>query len=104
MPHTSKVIQYRVKAERAAENVAAIRAVFDELHTVRPQGVRYVAFVLADGVTFMHLIAFDSAEQSEAFSALATFRAFSNGVKARCETMPVVSAVSQIAAFGAFNQ
>jgi hypothetical protein len=104
MPHTSTIIQYRVKAERAAENVAAIRAVFDELHRVRLKGVRYAVFVQADGVTFMHLVAFDSAQQGEAFSSLATFRAFREGVKARCETVPVVSAVSEITAYGAFNQ
>jgi hypothetical protein len=104
MPHTSNIIQYRVKAERAAENAAAIRAVFDELHTVRLEGVRYAAFVFADGLTFMHLVAFDSVEQGEAFASLATFRAFRDGVQARCETMPVVSAVSEIAAYGAFNQ
>jgi len=33
------MVRYRVKPERAAENVELVRAVYDELHETRPEGL-----------------------------------------------------------------
>jgi hypothetical protein len=47
----AKVIRYRTKPERAEENEHLIRDVFAELAEENPEGLRYAAFRLADGVT-----------------------------------------------------
>ena len=50
-----QLIRYRTKPEHAARNEELIRAVYAELHQTRPDGLRYAAFKLSDGVTFLHL-------------------------------------------------
>jgi hypothetical protein len=45
--------RYRTKAELANENQRLIEAVFQEVRTRQPDGVRYLALRLADA-TFVH--------------------------------------------------
>ena len=49
------VVRYRTKAGRGDENQALIEKVFAELDGNRPDGLRYAAFRLADGVSFVHV-------------------------------------------------
>ena len=49
------IVRYRVKPDRAAENVELVRAVYDELERTKPAGLRYVTFQLDDGVSFVHV-------------------------------------------------
>ena len=53
MPVT-KVVRYRTKSDRAEENERLIREVFAELAEEQPAGLRYAAFRLDDGVSFVH--------------------------------------------------
>ena len=41
----NNLIQYKVKPGRGAENEAMIRRVFEELHLVAPEGLRYASFI-----------------------------------------------------------
>ena len=50
------MVRYKVKPERAAENEALVRAVYDELQRTAPDGLRYATFALEDGVSFVHLV------------------------------------------------
>lgn len=45
------LVQYRVKSVRAAENEELIACVCEELARERPDGIRYVSFKAADGVS-----------------------------------------------------
>jgi hypothetical protein len=58
------IVRYKVNGDQAEENKAYIRAVFEELDANKPEGLRYVSFCLADGVTFVH-IAVVEAEDGE---------------------------------------
>ena len=49
-------------------------------------GIRYAAFRLDDGVTFLHLAAVEDGENPLASSA--AFAAFQSGIAARCEEGP----------------
>ena len=51
----SFVVRYQMRPETAEENQALIQNVFAELAAKQPQGMRYAAFRLADGVTFVHV-------------------------------------------------
>ena len=58
------IIRYLgTRPEQAAANEELIRAVYEELAKTQPDGLSYATFLLADQVTFLHLVA---AEQSRA--------------------------------------
>jgi len=48
-------VRYRVKPDRVTENEELVRAVYEELGRVRPDGLAYATFKLEDGVSFVHL-------------------------------------------------
>ena len=53
------MVRYKVKADRAAENVRYIAQVFEQLRRETPSGVHYATFKLDDGVSFVHIVAYD---------------------------------------------
>jgi hypothetical protein len=83
----TRVIRYTTKPERAEENERLIRAVFAELSERRPEGVRYAAFRLGDGVSFVHVVVLDGDENP--LLASAAFGAFQSGIQDRCAEGPV---------------
>jgi hypothetical protein len=86
---TNNIIQYRVKPGRGDENEAMIRRVFEELHLVAPEGLRYASFKQDDGLSFVHLVSVDGDGAATALRSLEAFKAFSSSVKDRCEEQPV---------------
>ena len=92
------MVRYRVKPERASENVELVRAVYDELHETRPERLRYATFKLDDGVSFVHLAEHDEDGPNQ-LTRLASFQRFQEGIKERCDDPPVVSDVSTIGAY-----
>ncbi len=84
------------------QNEALVRAVYDELHRARPEGFRYATFRLGEGGEFVHL-ASSEAGAGTPLSGLAAFRAFQEGIEARCEIAPVVTPVHTIGSFGLFD-
>lgn len=51
--------KYKVKADRAQENIDYISAVFAELKEKSPPGLHYASFNLEDGVSSVHIAALD---------------------------------------------
>ena len=83
----SKVIRYTTKPESADENERLIRDVFAELAAKNPDGLRYAAFRMADGVSFLHVAVLDGDENP--LTASAAFGAFQSGIKDRCAEGPI---------------
>ena len=79
------VVRYRTKPDAAAENQRLIEAVFAELATTRPAGLRYTAYRLADGVSFVHVASGDGRAELGASPA---FQEFQRDIAARVETGP----------------
>ena len=92
------MVRYRVKPERASENVELVRAVYDELQETRPEGLRYATFMLDDGVSFVHLAEHDEDGPNQ-LTQLASFERFQEGIAERCDEAPVVSEVSTVGAY-----
>ena len=88
-----KLIQYRVKPEKMAENEQLIRDVFAELHERRVAGVHYAVLRQDDG-TFTHLVAAEGS--TAALTSLPAFQRFQSGVRERCAVMPATNAVQVI--------
>lgn len=99
MPKQIAMIRYKVKPDKAEENEAAIKRVFEQLVREQPAGLRYGAFKGSDGQSFVHFVITDTADGSSPVTKLETFQAFSSGVRARCEEMPVRLELNEIGSY-----
>lgn len=90
------MVRYRVKADRVAENEAAVRAVYAELAQARPQGLRYATFRMADGATFVHIAEHDDPNP---LAQVEAFRRFTASVRDRCEDGPESSELTEIGSY-----
>ena len=52
---TTRMVTYRVKDGRGAENSAYVRDVMADLDARGTEGVTYSVYLLDDGVTFLHV-------------------------------------------------
>ena len=93
------MVRYTVKAGRAAENEAYIAKVFEQLHRERPAGLRYASFKLDDGVSFVHIVSKEGSG-ADSLLGLPAFKAFTAGIRDRCEEAPVVVELSEIGSYG----
>ncbi|WP_051551764.1 hypothetical protein [Nocardioides sp. URHA0020] len=78
------VVRYRVRRDCAELNERLVREVFAALAAVRPAGLAYQSMVLADGVTFVHVVDGDGA----ALRDLPAFQRFAWSVGERCDDPP----------------
>jgi len=83
------VVRYRTKPGRAEENQALIEDVFAALHADAPEGLRYTALRLDDGVSFVHVATIDTADGANPLTATPAFGAFVRDIGDRCEEAPV---------------
>lgn len=82
------VVRYKTRPEHAQENAALIAAVFEQLARERPTGLHYQAMRGEDGVSFVHVVTVDPALPAHPLTGLAAFKAFTAGIRARCEEAP----------------
>jgi hypothetical protein len=94
------MVRYRVKPDRAAENEALVRAVYDELQRTNPPGFRYATFKLDDGVSFVHLSVTENEDGRNPLADVAAFKEFQRGIGERCDVAPAVTALREIGSFG----
>jgi hypothetical protein len=89
------MVRYKLKPESVADNEALIKQVFVQLARDKPAGMRYQVFKQADGVSFVHLSAFDN-PAGNPLTQLESFKAFTAGIKDRCVEMPVTMELQQV--------
>jgi hypothetical protein len=94
------MVRYRVKPDRAAENEALVRAVYEELRQTQPAGIRYATFKLDDGVSFVHIASVETGGGRSPLADLTAFREFQEGIADRCDDPPVVAELHEIGSFG----
>ena len=78
------IVRYRVKPDQAERNHELVRAVFKELREASPAGIAYSAYLLDDGVTFVHM----AEEDGHSLTDLAAFGEFRKEIGQRCEVPP----------------
>jgi hypothetical protein len=74
------MIRSKVKSENVNDVEGATKTMFAALDKAQPQGVKYASSKLADGVTFVILLALESPEDNP-LPAIPEFRAFQEGLK-----------------------
>ena len=97
------MVRYKVKPGRAAENERYIAKVFEQLTHARPAGLRYASFKLADGVSFVHIVSHEAADDSNPLRELPAFQAFTAEIKDRCEEPPVSAVLEEVGSYGFFD-
>jgi hypothetical protein len=77
------MVRYQIRPDQVAVNEELVRAVYDELAETQPPWLRYVTFVMEDGVSFVHIAAFDPSEGGGELRDVAAFRRFREGLANR---------------------
>jgi hypothetical protein len=98
-----RLVRYKVKPEQAAENERLVRAVFDVLRDLKPQGLRYTTLKADDGLTFVHLVSHESDSSRDTLTSLPAFKAFSAGVRDRCTEPPLITELNVVGSYGFFE-
>ncbi len=80
-------VQYTVRGEYVETNKKNIRKVMADLRGINNPGIRYSAFVLDDGRTFVHLAMYPDDETMSIVSNLDAFQSFRQQLK---ESQPEV--------------
>jgi hypothetical protein len=93
------MVRYEVKPGRVAENEALVRAVYEELHRVAPEGLRYATFRLADGVSFVHVSSTETADGRNPLTEIEAFARFQEAIGERCDEPPVVTELTEIGSY-----
>jgi hypothetical protein len=86
MSSHATVVRYTTRPEAADENEKLIKAVFAQLAEQLPEGLRYVAIRLDDGVSFMHVAVLE--DDHNPLAALPAFAEFTSAIKERCTEGP----------------
>jgi hypothetical protein len=95
----TKVIRYRTKPESAQENESLIREVFAELADKQPAGLRYTAYRLDDGVSFVHVAVIDG--DHNPLTTSPAFGAFQAGIADRCAEGPISADATAVGTYQA---
>ncbi len=90
------IVRYKVKGDRAQQNIEYIQGVFSALEKSKPEGLRYASFQLEDGVSFIHIASIETEDGANPLASLDEFKAFTQDIASRCEEPPVASAVETI--------
>jgi hypothetical protein len=97
---STKVIRYQTKPERADDNAQLIEAVFAELADSTPEGVRYAAFRLDDGVSFIHVVQVEG--QDNPLLSVAAFQAFQADLGSRIAEGPAAADATVVGSYRLF--
>ena len=78
---STTVVRYHTLSEAADENQRLVEAVFADLASTKPEGLKYATFRLDDG-TFVHIAEHDD---DNPLTKSAAFKEFVQRVAERCE-------------------
>lgn len=95
------MVRYKVKVDKAAENVAFIEKVFEQLKREQPSGLRYASFKQPDGVSFVHLV--EMPDGSNPLGELQAFKDFTAKIKERCDEPPVPAELTEVGSYRFFG-
>ena len=98
------LLQYKVKADKAEENINFIKNVFKELKDNSPERLKYVSFHQPDGVSFVHIASIETQDGKNPLSESAAFKEFQKEIKDRCEIPPVAVDLNEIDSYKFFSR
>jgi hypothetical protein len=93
----SMIVRYRTRAEAGDANQRLVAGVLAELAAGGPRGLRYAAFRLADGVSFVHVVRYET--DDDPLSRSPAFAAFQDGIADRLDGPPLLDEATLIGAY-----
>ena len=94
----STMVRYKVRPDRADENVRLVEAVYAELAEKRPEGLHYATFRLPDGVSFMHVVV-ETDQPGRILGEIEAFKVFSADIESRCDEPPVATELTLVGSY-----
>jgi hypothetical protein len=91
------MVRYKLKPDQVARNEELVRAVYAELDTTDPGGLRYATFKLEDGVSFAHIA--ETEDGANPLADVKAFMEFQKDIGARCDEPPVVTEMEPIGSY-----
>jgi hypothetical protein len=95
------IVRYKTKADRGDENEGLVRQIFDELADAAPDGVRYTALRLDDGVSFIHIATIEALDGPNPILTLPAFVRFQEKLAQRCEEPPAGQGATTVGSYRA---
>lgn len=97
------IVRYKVKKDRADENIKYINRIFEALKQASPAGLRYASFVLDDGLSFVHIASIETENGSNPLTELAEFQDFVADIASRCDEPPQPTPAELLGSYRAFD-
>lgn len=91
------MIRYRVRRDQVDRNLELLRAAYEELESVQPDGLRWVTFQLEDGVSFVDLVGGE--DSPGVLSQLPAFQRLRATLDNRCDEPPVMTELHEVGSF-----
>jgi hypothetical protein len=92
------MVRYTTRPDQADENARLIREVFSSLRQNAPAGLTYASYRLDDGVSFVHIATVADPDKNP-LQQLAEFKAFTAGIRERCDAPPVTSVLQEVGSY-----
>jgi quinol monooxygenase YgiN len=93
------MIRYRVKRDQVAPTLELLRAVYEELESTQPDGLRYATFQLEDEVSFVAFVESENGPGAAPHHQLKAFQRYRATLDERCDEPPVVSWLHEAGSF-----
>jgi quinol monooxygenase YgiN len=97
-PVVQVMIRCQVKPDQVERNVELLQAVYEEMRSVRPGGLRYVTFQLDDKVTFVSFAEMD--DGPGVLGQLEAFQRYRTTLDERCDEPPVMTMLHEVGSYG----
>lgn len=100
----TSIVRYKVKADKAEQNKAFIRKVFEELDASKPDGLGYVSFHLEDGLSFVQSVVVETDNGENPLPKTAVFQNFVADIRERCDEPPAAASADIVGSYRLFSQ
>ena len=91
-------VQYTTTPEYAPKNKENIKQIVNELRNINHQGIKYSAYLLSDGKTFMHLDHLENEEAHQFLQSLKSFKKFADELlNSKLEVKPKLELLTMVA-------
>ena len=97
------IVRYKVKPGKVEANEELVRAVYEELGSTAPAGLRYATFKLEDGVSFVHVASVETPDGRNPLGGVEAFARFQQGIAERCDEPPVAMEMSEVGSYRFFG-
>ena len=97
------IVRYKVKEDKAQENINYIQDVFTALEKSKPDCLRYASFQLEDGLSFVHIASIETKDGSNPLPSLEEFNAFTQDIASRCDEPPIALSANTIGSYRIFD-